>query len=386
MRQAQRIAALPPYLFAEIDRKVAVKKAEGVDVISLGIGDPVEPTPQHIIDKMLEQVKNPENHRYPSYYGMPAFRKTAAKWFEGRFGVPLDPDEEILPLIGSKEGLAHLYLALTDPGDKAIIPDPGYPVYHTGAILANAETINLPLLEKNNFLPDYSLISTEDAKAAKLLLLNYPNNPTSAIAGKNTWAEAVEFCKQYDIALISDSAYCDLTYDGYVAPSVLETPGAKDIAIELISLSKTYNMTGWRIAFAAGNKEILEALGRVKTNIDSGIFNAIQYAGMEALEGPQDCVQEMIDIYSGRRDRMLARLEGLGWDVKACKGSVFLWMKVPDGYTSASFAEFVLEEAGVIVSPGSAYGPSGEGFIRMTMTLQDDRIDEAIDCIVEALG
>ena len=386
MRQAQRIAALPPYLFAEIDRKVALKKAEGVDVISLGIGDPVEPTPQHIIDKMLEQVKNPENHRYPSYYGMPALRKTAATWFKGRFGVALDSDEEILPLIGSKEGLAHLYLALTDPGDKAIIPDPGYPVYHTGAILANAVTINLPLLEKNNFLPDYSLISTEDAKEAKLLLLNYPNNPTSAIAGKNTWAEAVEFCKQYDIALISDNAYCDLTYDGYVAPSVLETPGAKDIAIELISLSKTYNMTGWRIAFAAGNKEILEALGRVKTNIDSGIFNAIQYAGMEALDGPQDCVQEMIDIYSGRRDRMLARFEGLGWDVKSCKGSVFLWMKVPDGYTSASFAEFVLEEAGVIVSPGSAYGPSGEGFVRMTMTLQDDRIDEAIDRIVEALG
>lgn len=386
MRQAQRIAVLPPYLFAEIDKKISAKKAAGVDVVSLGIGDPDQPTPAHIVDRMKRELDRPSNHRYPSYYGLPEFRRSVADWYKRRFDVDLHPDNEIIPLIGSKEGIAHIYLALVDPGDVALVPDPGYPVYAMGAILAGGKTHNMPLLEENGFLPDFSLIPSDVAKAARLMWLNYPNNPTAAVATPEFYAEAVAFCKQHDIVLCHDFAYSELTYDGYVAPSIFEIPGARDVAVEFHSLSKTYNMTGWRIGWCCGNQDVVEALSRVKTNIDSGIFNAIQYAGIEALEGPQDCVEDMKKLYVSRRDRMVARLRELGWVVEAPKGAVYLWMRVPSGYTSASFATHMLDEAGVVVSPGNAYGPSGEGYIRMTLTLADDRIDEALDRIQKALG
>lgn len=379
MKYAQRIANLPPYLFAEIDKKIAAKKAEGVDVISLGIGDPDLPTPPHIVQRMQTEAANAKNHRYPSYYGMPEFRRAIADWYRRRFDVVLDPDKEVLPLIGSKEGIAHIYMALVDEGDVALIPDPGYPVYQMGALLAGGVAQFMPLREENDFLPDFSALPGESVEKAKLMFLNYPNNPTSAVATTNFFVEAVDFARRTDTVLCHDFAYSEIVYDGYEAPSLLEIPGGREAGIEFHSLSKTYNMTGWRIGFAVGNAGVIEALGRVKTNIDSGIFNAIQYAGIEALTGPQDCVRDNVAVYKRRRDFVLSRLEAFGWKARKPLGSVYIWMRVPDGYTSASFATHVLDEAGVVISPGNAYGPSGEGYVRFTLTVPEDRIEEALD-------
>ncbi|MCL6473310.1 MAG: LL-diaminopimelate aminotransferase [Firmicutes bacterium] len=385
MRLAKRIDNLPPYLFAEIDKRVAEKKAQGVDVISLGIGDPVEPTPQNIIDKLCEQANNPANHRYPSYFGMPAFRQSIAKWYKKRFDVDLDPDTEVLPLIGSKEGIAHLNFAVLDPGDTTLIADPGYPVYNTGAILAGVNPIHIPLLEENDFLPDLDSIDANTAKDAKMIMLNYPNNPTSAIATDDFFKDLVSWADKTGTIVAHDNPYSEITFDGYVAPSFLQFPGAKDVGIEFHSLSKTYNMTGWRIGWACGNAKVIEALGRVKTNIDSGIFNAIQYAGIEALEGPQDIIQEMREIYTRRRDMVMDALEKLGLRAHKPKATIYVWVRVPEGYTSASFATHVLDSAGVVVSPGNAYGPSGEGFIRICLSVKDDRLAEALERIKDSL-
>lgn len=382
---ANRIKSLPPYLFAEIDRKIAEKKSLGVDVISLGIGDPVEATPQNVIDKLCDAANDQANHRYPSYYGMPEFRQAIARYYKKRFNVDLDPDKEVLPLIGSKEGLAHIYLALCDEGDKALVPDPGYPVYTTGAIIAGTEPVYMPLTAENDFNPDFDKISEEDLKKAKLMWLCYPNNPTGAIAKPDLYDKAVELAKKYDIAIISDNPYAELTYDGYVAPSFLETKGAKDVGIEFNSLSKTYNMTGWRVAFAVGNADILEALGRVKTNVDSGIFNAVQIAAIEALDGPQDIVTQMQEIYKRRRDMVVSTLKSIGVDVVAPKATIYVWIPVPEGHTSVSFADLFLEKAGVVVPPGSAYGPSGEGYVRISLSVKDDRLAEALERIKNAL-
>jgi LL-diaminopimelate aminotransferase len=378
---ARRIKNLPPYLFAEIDRKIAEKKAQGVDVISLGIGDPVEPTPPHIVEAMCGAVRDPANHGYPSYFGLPAFREAVARWYDSRFGVKLDPATEILPLIGSKEGLAHIFTAMVDPGDVALVPDPAYPVYEIGTMLAGGRAVLMPLTKDNGFNPDFDALDEETAARAKIMLFNYPNNPTAAVAEPGLYRRAIDFGTKNSVAICHDFAYSEITFDGYESTSILAEPGARETAAEFHSLSKTYNMTGWRIGWLAGCPEIIEALGRVKTNIDSGIFNAIQMAGITALDGPQDCVEEMRQIYRRRRDITVDALRAVGVKVERPKATVFVWAPVPEGHTSASFATLVLDKAGVVVSPGNAYGPSGEGFIRLSLTVKDDRLEEALDRI-----
>ncbi len=385
MKTAQRIENLPPYLFAEIDRKIAAKKAEGIDVISLGIGDPVEPTPAHIVEAMTEAVQDSANHQYPSYFGLPSFRAAIASWYERRFGLKFDPDTQVLPLIGSKEGIAHIHVAYVDPGDVVLVPDPGYPVYSSATILAGGTSHFMPLLAERDFLPDLNAIPSDVADRAKLMFINYPNNPTSGVATSEFFARVVEFARKHEILVAHDFPYSEITFDGYTAPSFLSTPGASDVGIEFHSLSKTYNMTGWRIGWAVGNASALEALGRVKSNIDSGIFNAIQKAGIVALEGPQDIVEEMRSIYERRRNMVLDTLAKLGLDAVKPRATVFVWVKVPAGHTSASFAELVLEKTGVVVPSGAAYGPSGEGYIRISLTVPDDRLKEALDRIATTL-
>jgi LL-diaminopimelate aminotransferase len=385
LKTAKRIQNLPPYLFAEIDRKIAAKKAEGVDVISLGIGDPVEPTPQNIISAMIREVQDSANHRYPSYFGLPEFRKAIAGWYGRRFGVPLDPDTQVLPLVGSKEGIAHIHVAYVDPGDVVLVPDPGYPVYNAGTILAGGKSYFMPLLAENEFLPDLDAIPADIADQAKLMFINYPNNPTSAVATEEFFAEIVDFAHKHDIVVAHDFPYSEISYEGYVPPSFLATPGAIDVGVEFHSLSKTYNMTGWRIGWVAGNEGVIEALGRVKSNIDSGIFNAIQKAGIEALEGPQDIIDEMNVIYKRRRDMVISTLDELGLEAYKPKAAIYVWVKVPEGHTSASFAELILEKAGVVIPPGSGYGPSGEGYIRISLTVPDDRLKEALERIAGTL-
>jgi len=383
VKPARRIETLPPYLFAEIDRKVQAKRAEGMDVISLGVGDPDRPTPQHIVDAMKEAVADPATHQYPSYFGLPEFRRAVAAWYERRFDVDLDPDTEVLPLIGSKEGIAHLCTAYIDPGDVSLVPDPAYPVYDIGTRLAGGIPVPFTLDAGNGFLPDYNSISVPDT--TKLFWLNYPCNPTAAVATLDDFAQAVDFCRANDLLLVHDNAYSEITYDGYVAPSALQVPGAKDHAIEFHSLSKTYNMTGWRIGFVVGNAAAIEALGRVKTNIDSGIFNAVQRAGIAALEGPQNFLKDMIALYTTRRDLVVATFNDSGWSLPAPKGAVYVWIPVPDGQDSAGFATLLLDEAGVVVPPGRGYGEAGEGYIRISITTPDDRLEEALQRIRKVL-
>ncbi|MBI2914462.1 MAG: LL-diaminopimelate aminotransferase [Firmicutes bacterium] len=381
METAQRIRNLPPYLFAEIDRKIAEAKARGVDVISLGIGDPDRPTPENIVDRLVSEAKNPRNHRYPSYEGLKGFRQAVAEWYRRRFGVGLDPDKEIVSLIGSKEGIAHISLCFVDPGDVNLIPDPAYPVYGIGTLLAGGEAYLLPLRAERGYLPDLAAIPSDVARRSKLMFLNYPNNPTAAVASLGFFREVVDFARQHNIVVCHDGAYSEVTFDGYEAPSFLQAPGAKDVGIEFHSLSKTYNMTGWRIGWAAGSAAVIEALGRVKTNVDSGVFEAIQHAGIEALLGSQDSVQRMCDLYRRRRDLVVEALAGLGWRLEEPKASIYIWAPTPSGYTSKEFAALLLEKAGVVVAPGIGYGPNGEGYFRISLTLEDSRIGEALDRI-----
>jgi len=386
LRTASRIAQVPPYLFAQIDKKKAEVAARGVDIISLGIGDPDKPTPKNVVDRAVAEVQNPKWHRYPDYEGSPQFREAAAAFYQKRFGVSLDPKKEVLALIGSKEGLAHLIWAFVDPGDVVLVPDPAYPVYKTHTILAGGTPHIMPLTRENNFLPDFTAIPEDVARRAKLMFLNYPNNPTAATADLAFFEEAVAYCRKYDICLVSDNAYSEMTYDGYVAPSILQVPGAKDVAIEFFSLSKPFNMTGWRIAFAAGNPEAVAALGIVKTNTDSGQFTAVQMAGMEALlHTPQSFIDEMNAMYARRRDIAVEGLRALGFDVRKPKGTFYLWVPVPQGQTSAGFTETLLEKAGVVVAPGTGYGDYGEGYIRLALTVEEPRLKEAIDRIRQHL-
>ena len=377
MRTAQRIAELPPYLFAEIDRKKEAKQAQGIDVISLGIGDPDTPTPDRIVDAMAEAIRNPANHQYPSYYGAKRYREACAEWMDRRFGVKADPDDETLALIGSKEGIAHIFLAFVDPGDYTLVPGCGYPVYHTGGILSGGLTHWMPMTEENGFLADFESTPADVLAKAKMMFLSYPNNPTSAIATPEYFDRAIEFAREHDLLIIHDNAYSEIGFDGYKPPSFLERPGAKDVAIELFSCSKAYNMTGWRVAFAAGNATAIKALGTVKSNIDSGVFTAVQDAGIEAMLGPQE-VDELSALYQRRRDLVMDALDKIGLRAQTPKGTIYVWAHVPDGETSAGFAEKVLEEANVIVAPGNAYGPSGEGYIRISLATPDDRLEEAI--------
>lgn len=384
MRVAKRIEALPPYLFAELDRKLDAKRAEGVDVISLGVGDPDLPTPPHIVEAMVEAIRDPATHRYPSYYGTLEFRSAVAGWYERRFGVALDPESEVITLIGSKEGIAHLAFAFVDPGDQALVSDPGYPVYGTSTLLAGGTPVSLPLVAENDFLPD--LDTAPVTERTKLAWLNFPGNPTGAVAADDTFERAVSWARDRDVLLAHDAAYSEITFDGYVAPSILQTPGARDVAIEFNSLSKFNNMTGWRIGFCVGSAEAIRRLGVVKTNIDSGLFNAIQRAGVVALEGPQEHVDELRTIYQRRRDLVISTLNGLGWDLKPPLGSIYVWIPVPEGETSVSFADRLLDEAGVFVAPGNGYGEHGEGYVRASLTVTDERLAEALERIARALG
>ncbi|TLM77913.1 MAG: aminotransferase class I/II-fold pyridoxal phosphate-dependent enzyme [Actinobacteria bacterium] len=386
MRTADRIANLPPYLFAEIDRKAGLKRAQGIDVISLGIGDPDMPTPHRIIEAMQHGIHNPANHQYPSYFGAKRYRDACSEWMRNRFGVDVDPDTETLALIGSKEGIAHIFLAFVDPGDVTLVPGCGYPVYHTGGILAGGESYFMPMTEDNGFLADFESAPADVLARAKMMFLSYPNNPTSAIANDEYFDRAIAFAKQHDLLLIHDNAYSEIGYDGYRPTSFLERPGAKDVAIELFSCSKAYNMTGWRVAFACGNAAAIKALGTVKSNIDSGVFTAVQDAAIEAMNGDQDGENvALCAVYQRRRDLVCAALDKIGIRAAKPKGTIYVWARVPDGYTSAEFAEKILEDANVIVPAGSAYGPSGEGYIRMSLTTPDERLQEAIARIEAAL-
>ena len=378
MRTSKRMDNLPPYLFAEIDRKKEAKQAQGIDVISLGIGDPDRPTPDRIVDAMAEAIRNPKNHQYPSYVGAKAYREAAAEWMKRRFGVEADPNTEVLAMIGSKEGIAHLFTAFVDPGEYTLIPGVGYPVYHTGGIMVDGLSHWMHMGDDNDWLADFEATPADVLAKAKMMFISYPNNPTSAIAPVEYFDRAIEFARANDILLVHDNAYSELGFDGYKAPSILERPGAKDVAIELFSMSKAYNMTGWRVAFAVGNAKAIKALGTVKSNIDSGVFTAIQDAAIEAMLGPQDDVAGMSAIYQRRRDLLLPALAKVGMEARTPKGTIYIWARIPEGYDSAGFASKVLEEANVIVAAGTSYGPDGEGYVRMSLATPDERLEEAV--------
>ena len=378
MKTAKRMDLIPPYLFAELDKKKAQALAKGVDVINLGIGDPDMPTPEHIVSSMQKYVAEPETHNYPPYEGTKNFREAVAKFYEKRFNVQLDPEKEVLSLIGSKEGLAHIHLAFTDPGDYSLVPDPAYPVYKVTTHFAGGIPYTMPLLEENGFLPDFNKIPNEVADKSKLMFLNYPNNPTGAIATLEFFEEAVHFAKKHDILVCHDLAYSEMAYDNYKAPSFLEVKGAKDVCIEFNSLSKTYNMTGWRLGMAVGNEMAVQALGRLKNNIDSGVFKAIQYAGIEALLGSQENITTMNSIYEKRRDIVTEGLNKLGWNLKPIKATFYMWVPTPKGYNATEFSALLLEKAGIIVPPGIGYGEYGEGYFRIALTAPEDRLREAI--------
>ncbi len=384
MRIAKRIDDLEPYLFAEIDRKIAEKRSQGVRIIDFGIGDPDLPTPPHIVDALCEACRDPRNHRYPSYQGLPAFLEAAAEWFEKRFGVQLDPQNEILTVIGSKDGISHFPLAFTNPGDYSLITEPGYPVYRTSTIFAGGRPYLLPLKEERDYLPDLQSIPDEVLRKATILFINYPNNPTTAVAELSFFEEVVYFARKNNLIVAHDNAYSEITFDGYTAPSMLQIPEAKPVCVEFHSLSKTYNMTGWRLGFVVGGKEIIDALKKLKTNMDSGVFNAIQYAGIAALSGPQKCVADMLEIYKKRRDLLVGCLKKVGLQVNPPQATIYVWVKVPDGYTSSTFTSYLLEKTDIVVAPGSAYGPSGEGFVRFSLTLPDDDLLLGIEKLQES--
>jgi LL-diaminopimelate aminotransferase len=379
IEKAKRIEQIPPYLFAEIDKKKEEMRQKGMDLIDLGIGDPDLPTPRLIIERLKKAAENPKNHRYPSYEGMIEFRTAVAQWFEKRFGVKLDPRAEVLSLIGSKEGIAHIPLAFVNPGEYVLVPSPGYPVYRVSTIFAGGIPYFLPLLKENGFLPNLSEIPAEIAEKAKLLFINYPNNPTSAIAGKSFFEEVVAFARRYQIMVCHDAAYSEIAFDGYQPLSFLQVEGAMEVGIEFHSLSKTFNMTGWRIGFAVGHPEIISGLGRVKTNIDSGLFQAIQEAGIVALNHFDTPLPEIIETYERRRDVMVKGLQEVGLEVDRPKATFYLWIHVPREYTSAQFATFLIEQAGIVATPGNGFGDAGEGYIRMALTVDEKRLKEAIE-------
>lgn len=376
---ANRIQQLPPYLFQEIDRLKAELTAKGVDVINLGVGDPDLPTPEHIIRTLQETALDPRNHQYPSYSGMNQFKVSVAGWYRRRFGVELDPGTEVVTLIGSKEGLAHLPLAVIDPGDLALIPSPAYPVYHVATLFAGGESYFLPLTAANGFLPDLTAIPAQTADRAKLLFLNYPNNPTGAVAERDFFEQVLDFARAHNVIVCHDAAYTEMAFDGYQPMSFLEVPGAKEVGIEFHSLSKTYNMTGWRLGFAVGNPQVLAALGQVKSNVDSGAFNAIQWAGITALEDDQACVREMCETYRQRRDVLFEGLAHIGLKPAPLKATFYVWCPTPNGCSSTDFTSLLLQEAGIVTTPGNGFGEPGEGFVRMALTVPKQRIAEAVE-------
>ncbi len=379
MQLADRVEKVPPYLFVEISRKIAAKKAQGIKVISFGIGDPDLATPPSVIDELRNTSLDTPNHRYPETDGLPEFRQAVADWYKKRFKVTLHPDNEILPLIGAKEGIGHASLCFINPGDIALVPDPGYPVYSVGTWFAGGECHWMNLKESEDWLPNLSDIPSNVAKKAKVMWLNYPNNPTGAIVTKEYFKEVIDFAKSYDIAVMHDACYTEVAYDNYKPISFLEVEGAKDVGLEFHSLSKSYNMTGWRIGMAAGNQEMIDALMVIKSNLDSGIPNAVQYMGIEALKATDKEIEARNQIYQSRRDRVVSTLNDIGLKAKAPLASLYVWVKVPDGYSSAEFAELLLEERNVVVTAGNGYGPSGEGYIRLSLTISEEDLEEGID-------
>ena len=376
---SKRLQAIPPYKFQELEQQIADKRAAGIDVISLGIGDPDEPTYPYIVKAMQEAVADPSTHQYPSNRGREEYRTALAGFYERRFGAEIDPASEVIPAIGAKECIYNLCFAFLDPGGVALASDPGYPVYTGGPILAGASAHLLPLAPELGFAPDLSAVPGEVAERARLMFINYPNNPTGAVAPEGFFDLVVSFAREYEILVVHDNAYSETTYDGYVAPSFLATPGAKEVGVEVFSLSKGYNMTGWRCAAILGNPEAIQTYWRLKTNVDSGLFEAVQLAGAAALEGPAGPLARMNETYARRRDLVVSALREIGVDVNAPKGTIYVWAPVPEGHTSTSFCETVLEEAAVVISPGSMYGPSGEGFFRISLTTPDERIEEAVE-------
>jgi len=383
VRLAKRMAELPPYLFVEISQKIAEKKAKGESVVSFGIGDPDFPTPPHIIDRLCQAAQDPANHRYPETAGLPELRQAIAGWYKNRFGVILDVDREVLPLIGAKEGIVHIALCFIDPGDIALIPDPAYPPYSRGVLLAGGRPYYLPLTEGRNFLPDLEAIPTDVLKKARLLWLNYPNNPTGAVADLSFFNRVVKLARQYEIAICHDAAYTEIAFDNYQPASFMQAEGASQVGIEFHSLSKSYNMTGWRIGMAVGNAEMIDALSRVKSNLDSGIPQAIQYAAIEALTGPQDAVKEQNAKYQRRRDLVVDKLNSMGLEAKCPKGGLYVWAKVPKGYTSVELTNDLLEQVGVVVTPGVGYGKNGEGYIRLSLTTPDASLVKGLSRLAE---
>jgi LL-diaminopimelate aminotransferase len=383
---SKRLGAMPPYMFAQLEQRIADKKAEGIDVISLGIGDPDRPTYPYIVEAMQAAVADPATHQYPSNRGTAAFREAFARFYDTRFGVTVDPETEVIPAIGAKECIYNLCFAFIDAGDVALASDPGYPVYTGGPILAGATPEVMPLVPELGFAPDLDAIPAAIVAKAKLMFVNYPNNPTGAVVPEGFFERVVEFAREHEILVVHDSAYTETTYDGYVAPSFLATPGAKEVGVEVFSLSKGYNMTGWRCAAILGNADAIREYWRLKTNIDSGLFDAVQLAGAAALLGPKEPLEEQNAIYLRRRDLVVGALQAIGVDVTAPKGTIYVWAPVPEGHTSTSFVELVLEEAAVVISPGSMYGPSGEGFFRISLTTPDDRIEEAVARMREHLA
>jgi LL-diaminopimelate aminotransferase len=378
MKLSQRVDNLPPYLFVQISKKIAAKKAQGEEVISFGIGDPDIPTPAHIIDEVCRSARVPTNHRYPESEGLPELRKAVADWYQKRFGVTLDPEKEVLPLLGAKEGIAHVSLCIIDTGDVALVPDPGYPVYAIGTTLCGGIPYYLPLNEKNNYLPELEKIPPKILNKAKVLWLNYPNNPTGAVAGLDYFEKAILFARKNNLAICHDGPYTEVAYEGYKPASFLQAKGAKEVGIEFHSLSKSYNMTGWRIGMAVGNEKMIDALRRIKSNLDSGIPQAIQYMAITALSGPQDAIDDHNKIYQNRRDRVIQTLAAIGIQARTPKASLYIWAKCPQGYTSMEFADDLLEQSGVVVTPGIGYGPNGEGYIRLSLTISETNLEKGL--------
>ncbi len=375
--KAKRIEELPPYLFAEIDRKKEEMIRKGVDIIDLGIGDPDLPTPSRIVEAMKNAIEDPSTHSYPSYQGMIEFREAVARWYRRRFDVDLDPSREVLALIGSKEGIAHIPLAFVDPGDVVMVPAPGYPVYRVATLFAGGVPHAMPLIKENKFLPDLSRIPPHLAQKAKLLFINYPNNPTGAVGEGEFFEKVVAFAAEHNIIVCHDAAYTEVAYDGYRPLSFLEVDGAKEVGVEFHSLSKTYNMTGWRVGFAVGNEDVIEGLGKIKTNVDSGVFEAIQRAGVEALNYYDEEHSQILEIYQRRRDLMVGALREVGFELEKPLATFYLWIEVPRGYTSTEFTTLLLTEAGIVATPGNGFGDEGEGYIRMSLTVGEERLEEA---------
>jgi LL-diaminopimelate aminotransferase len=385
MRFAQRLDIVPPYLFAELERKIDEQRRAGVDVISLGIGDPDLPTPEPVVRALQRASSDPRTHRYPTNRGLERFRDAVATFYDERFDTKVDPGSEIVPALGGKEGVAHIAFACLDAGDVALSPEPGYPPYTSGPLFAGAEVLYLPLREDNGFMPDLDAVPVEKLSRANLLFLNYPNNPTGAIAQPGFFERAVAFAREHGLVVVHDNAYSEVAYDGYRSPSFLATEGAKDVGVEIFSLSKGWNMTGWRVGWVAGNPDVIDAYRRLKTNLDSGMFDALQLAGVAALTEARGFPAEMSEVYARRRDLMIEALARIGLPADPPRATPYIWVRVPDGHTSESFTELVLAEAGVVVSPGPSFGPSGEGFVRISLTVADERLEEAANRIATSL-